>query len=259
MFCNFVQKVLAKNTSEYNQITAGMNEQGTYRIMGCYKYIPDDIARFGVETMNEAIDDAPVDSSNYADYFGKYCIDVELGKMDLFNLNMEMSIAILTGIFMLLCLVEGLWNMNCVTKHLAKDGIDMERLDREMNSSDSVLFEEIGTYLTENYIVYFKEEIRAFRYTDIVWAFMNQTEGGDAQGLSAAGRAGGMAGGAVGGLIGGLIGGAIGAAMGTSNPYGITIYLRNGMAWNISMGKSKQTTADEITRALAIMKEKIPI
>ena len=213
--------VARMDASEYAQVETAIKEKGKYHLVGYCTNIESDVQVYAINMMNSGLEDSPVNDSNSYQYFGSAYIDVELDKLDLFDLNMEMAVACLTGVFTIIFFWGGLWNMHCVTRYPAKHSIDMERLDREMNSADSVLLNGIGTYLTENYFIYFKEEVFAFRYTDIVWAYMNTDDG-------------------------------------TVQSHGITVYLKNGEAWNVSKcrASAERSVVDEIKYALMVIYEK---
>lgn len=206
--------------SEISQIRGELLNGGSVHLHGYFLNLTDEIRDYAINTMNSGLDASPVNGSNYGEYFGNVGIDVELGELSLYDLNMWMAAASLPAIFAIFFLIEGLWNMHCFTRYPAKCGIDMERFDREADSPDSSFLPNTYTYLTENYIAHFYEELYVFRYYDIVLVTrVIDTE---------------------------------------KNNIAIKIGLKNGEEWTICGGKNNDSVREENDTAIGVILSKNP-
>lgn len=103
---------------------------------------------------------------------------LEYGNLNKFNLftriaTTETLIIFFAGIFAITFFVLGIANIVKLDFYFKKHGGKEQiiALENEMNSGSAIWLKKSKTYITENYIISFRNGFTAFRYSDLLWLY----------------------------------------------------------------------------------------
>lgn len=104
-------------------------------------------------------------NSVYRDY-GYFYLFTKLER----NETIIITLALVLAVF---CLFQGTVRILKYCEYFRKNGGNQQAqiLEKEMNSASAEWLERAGTYITDNYLIYFRNGFIAARYDELVWIY----------------------------------------------------------------------------------------
>ena len=160
--------------SPYNYMELNKEEikENPIRIQGVTKLISKEIKELALEAYNEVVEEEhKLTMADFDNYFGSVYIDCTVEADNDIGFFQEIG-AFIFGTAGFICLIINVIQKIRFNKNVKKlDEYMIEKLDKEMNDSNSFYYEKLHLYLTENYIINFRGTFKAIEYQDIVWMY----------------------------------------------------------------------------------------
>ncbi len=141
------------------------------RIEGVTYQTDDQIKQLAIDAYNEGLEEEKqISISEFDSYFGSVYLNMTVGTEAIATL--PTTLAIFTFIFGIVGTIAKIYELYVFKKSISKmeEGF-IEELDNEMNSSNAFYYEKSRLYLTEKYIINFKNRFIVLNYKDIVWMY----------------------------------------------------------------------------------------
>lgn len=149
-----------------------MDFPGTVTIKGSSVSIPSDLKKLAIEYYNKwfAEDGKKLTTANFNTVFGSFYLDTHTSPAK-DNFTITLMVAVVLGFCGICLIITYLNNRRSSKKSLAVFEGNMERLEKELNDSQTSSYKKYKLFLTENYIVTYAGGLKVVSYQDIVWLY----------------------------------------------------------------------------------------
>lgn len=155
---------------DFNKLNNDNIKNKPIRIEGITREFNEDVKKVSLEVYNEVVKEAQLTESEFDNYFGVVYLDTVMKPKDVAFIPTLVSMFIgFFGFIGLFLTIQEIYSY----KHSINEMNDyvLSNLDKEMNSPNALYYDKAHLYLTNNYIINFKNKFVAINYNDIVWMY----------------------------------------------------------------------------------------
>ena len=153
------------------------NSKGSFYIVsdGVYGYtskVNNSIKKSAIKAYNSKVtnDLDKLTLDDYDSYFGKVYLNMELSNTDitLVQSYLFLFFILFGGIIFVISLLK-LLQFNSSLRDYNNE--ELKIIDSEINSKNSISYDKLYLYLTDNYIINYKNKLNAVKYSDLLWIY----------------------------------------------------------------------------------------
>jgi len=161
--------IIYLDTKGYNKLNNEGIKENVIKITGTTKKIPTDVKTLAIDAYNQIMGSEIINSSNFEEKLGNIYLDTTTQPTDA---KLQIILITMSSIFTLLFISTALINKNKINKKINKfTSNEWNLIEEELDKDETIYYEKLKLYLTENYVVSLINGIDIFSYNDIIWMY----------------------------------------------------------------------------------------
>ena len=160
------------NDDDYNKLNTESIYNNPIKVYGYTSKVNNSIKKSAIKAYNSKVtnDLDKLTLDDYDSYFGKVYLNMELSNTDitLVQSYLFLFFILFGGIIFVISLLK-LLQFNSSLRDYNNE--ELKIIDSEINSKNSISYDKLYLYLTDNYIINYKNKLNAVKYSDLLWIY----------------------------------------------------------------------------------------
>ena len=164
--------ILKLNEKQYKKIQEEYEKNGAdfeYHIVGRTYPIFDNLEKASQNTYNDNKGEEIITSLNYEEYFGQAYID-GTENMGMIVGGVFSILGCVMAVVVLICIIEYIHTIIKLNRAIKEYG--KEKLEKLLNDSETISYQNVGAYLTKQYLISNSVDFKVISYDNIFWMYL---------------------------------------------------------------------------------------